>query len=737
MEGPRGSDLQVCEVAGAQDPAAAASKRESEPTNPGETQVGEPGGPGGYPSQNSLFPSKVAASFNFNKAFQLEDSTAPSLTNELGGFISNDALEDGQSQWQWEHRSGFRDYNEQMNARIEDAYQRGEFHVRLKSGKAGQTPMEIFFVDMLQHDPKSGNVRRVRRIGKIDIWTRLQRRYREFARMIERGSMERVVFSKYEQKRQELFQQIQEFKSSRSNNSLTNAASGHSCEAIAKSTWFFVISNLAVCFYSVWIGIEADHNKELHLNESDLIFRIAEHFFCIFFTAEVSVKIVAKKPKRAILRDHWIVFDLALVVLMVGETWVMPILLLALGMDNAQRPGVRELGVLRLARIVRLTRLGRILKLLRAMPEMLTLLKGIAAAMRSVIFTLMLLMVVVYAFAVFFKTSSENSEDLKELFPTVPKTMWVLLLRGTFLDGPAEIADRILADTWVLAVIFLFFILVSSFTILNMLIGILCDVVAQVGATEKEQAQVSYLRHSLLELLECHDRDNNEELHEGEFELLMRNPEMNWALTRFGVNVADLISLKEVLFIPKVEEDELVCSDQVATNEIQATLSFTEFLEVVLRLRGGNSATVLDIVELREYIKQRLDKFEGVTEEGHLLSPKCSSSPLPPEVNTPPALTAAKIPAVKLPQLPGAVSDEEGQPVLNTSVSEKIQAQVQELKEGQEALMRQQSLSTQKLSEKQDRVENQVQQLQTQLNAIQQMLQVIADSGRMEREESA
>eukprot|EP00913_Durusdinium_trenchii_P024472 g22974.t1 len=135
-------------------------------------------------------------------------------------------------------------------------------------------------------------------------------------------------------------------------------------------------------------------------------------------------------------------------------------------------------------------------------------------------------------------------------------------------------------------------------------------------------AAVAYLKNTLLEILECHDKDNDRQIHRDEFELLMRNPEMHFVLTRFGVNVADLLNLKDVLFEDNTEQEEDEEEDEDDTNSHGLNtarrklrkLSFQEFLEVVLRLRGGNSATVTDIVDLREYarhrVRQRFDRMD-------------------------------------------------------------------------------------------------------------------------------
>eukprot|EP00439_Symbiodinium_sp_Y106_P037840 s3532_g4.t1 len=49
----------------------------------------------------------------------------------------------GQAVWQWEHRTGFKNYDARATARIEDAFQRGLSRVRLKAGKMDDTPMEL------------------------------------------------------------------------------------------------------------------------------------------------------------------------------------------------------------------------------------------------------------------------------------------------------------------------------------------------------------------------------------------------------------------------------------------------------------------------------------------------------------------------------------------------------------------------------------------------------------------
>lgn len=524
----------------------------------------------------------------------------------------------GQVAWQWEHRTGFKAYDVRATARIEDAFQRGLSRVRLKAGKMDDTPMELFFHDMIQFDPKTGNTRKIRRVGRDSWWKRFRRKVNELAWLIETGRTQRVVFAQYEQKRKELHSRMD-----RRDYHVSDLYKDSGClTTIAKSNTFFLVSMLVVLLNSIWIGLEADAPHKTNMSELGGEQMAVEHIFCVVFTAEIVVRFAAFRRKRDARKDFWFCFDSSLVILMIGEVWVLPIVMTIaswFGSKEAEIHAVKELTILRTVRLLRLTRLGRVARLLRAVPEVVTLLKGIAAAIRSVFFTLLLLLVLLFVFGVVFKTQAkEDFPELEDLFPSVPETMWILLLTGTFLDSPSVALNEVRATSGWLAGLFLVFIFLSHMMVLNMLIGILCDVVHQVAINEKEEAAVAYLKNTLLEILECHDKDNDRQIHRDEFELLMKNPEMHFVLTRFGVNVADLLNLKDVLFEDNTEQDENDDEDEDENNSHGLNtarrrlrkLSFQEFLEVVLRLRGGNSATVTDIVDLREYVRQRFDRMD-------------------------------------------------------------------------------------------------------------------------------
>ena len=99
------------------------------------------------------------------------------------------------------------------------------------------------------------------------------------------------------------------------------------------------------------------------------------------------------------------------------------------------------------------------------------------------------------------------------------------------------------------------FVFLSALMILNMLVGILCEVVSSRAAVEKEEAAVNYLSHAMLEFLECTDVDGNEQIDQKEFCSLIAQPEVREMLQDFGVDYKGLLSISEVIFEELQQEE--------------------------------------------------------------------------------------------------------------------------------------------------------------------------------------
>jgi CRP-like cAMP-binding protein len=362
-------------------------------------------------------------------------------------------------------------------------------------------------------------------------------------------------------------------------------------QRIARSNIFDNATLLVIAFNAIWISVDTDYNDADLLITAEPVFILAESFFCIYFSFEWLVRFLSFRRKRDGLRDGWFVFDSSLVAMMVGETVVMNAIVLVAG--GASSGGMGNASILRLFRLLRLSRMARMARLLRAMPELMVVIKGMVVAMRTVFFILLLLVGIIYVFGIAFVQLMRDDTDAgMQYFPTVPRAMNSLLLDGVLPDQ-AQIITDVGNEHPVFYVIICLYILLASMTVMNMLVGVLCEVVSVVSSVEKESLLVNYVKGTLLHMLQTSglDADGDHLIAKHEFEALLENPIAAKALSEVGVDVIGLVDFTDFIF--KEGRD----------------LSFPDFMEIILQLRGSNTATVKDLVDLRKLVMSELDKL--------------------------------------------------------------------------------------------------------------------------------
>lgn len=488
--------------------------------------------------------------------------------------------------WQWEHKTGWRDYTRKVSTKIEMAYRSGETKTRVQTGKKGAVPMEIFFEDMLQHDPVTGNTRNVQRSGSWSRWQRATRFLASVTRALETGRPRKELFADYQKRRQEHHEEIeyQEFEEE-------GLHGRHCCGLIASSPLFFSCSMFAVISYSIWLGVDADYNTAHSLSDAEPVFQVVENMFCVFFTVELLIRFCGFQWKRNCFRDLWFIFDFVVCILMIVEVWIMPLIFLFVPELSNEMQKFAVLKQLRLIRLARLT------SLLRAFPEAMMLLKGCAAAVRGVLTTLCLQVVMLFIFGLIFKSQAVGTDKAVEglYFSTLRHSMWSLLMYATLLDGPAGVYLAIERDLGgIMAMLFLLFILVSAFTVMNMLIGILCEVISKVSETEKEEAQILWLKRHLQDIFECYDVNQDKHIGMKEFDLLLKNLEFRETLLQFGTDIQTFGDIVQAEYSART-----------------SSMSFGELVSHVLRLKGGNGAQVTDIADLRKCVRQIETRLEN------------------------------------------------------------------------------------------------------------------------------
>jgi hypothetical protein len=372
---------------------------------------------------------------------------------------------------------------------------------------------------------------------------------------------------------------------------------------IVKSSQFDAMSSFAICLNAVYLGVDADHNDAENLYDAALAFVILENAFCLYFAVEFALRILAFKHAKNAFHDGWIRFDAFLVGSMVAETWIlMPLLKLQGGGLNL------PLGILRLLRLLKMTRMARMMK---AFPELVTMVKALVRSIRAITGTLFLLVVFLYTWSIFIHMILKSEDTLNDMlrddlqfeFSTIPHCMWTLSMCGVFmLDGAANIATHLVwSNKWPVAFagwMFLIFTLLTAMTILQMLIGVLCEVISNTNRDQEASKVVAIMKQQLMRKLSEHD-DGDGKITQTELIQILHDPESKALLRSLNINRLFLMEMQKLMFPTK-----------------ESAVSFKPLTEIILNCRGDNNATVDTVAGGLSYIA---DHIKGQDDKIHEL----------------------------------------------------------------------------------------------------------------------
>jgi len=346
-------------------------------------------------------------------------------------------------------------------------------------------------------------------------------------------------------------------------------------------------------------GLEADLNPADVFVHADMFWVICENLFCFFFTGEIVVRFAAYERKRDCLKDSWFLFDAFLVVLMIGEVWGM---MLAFVFE-AELSGLPTAPL----RLLRLLRLSRWVRLLRSFPELVTMLEGFKTASRAVASCLLVVLFLVYVFAIVMlitcsglsKGTDEVHTTIRNSLGTLSRCMWTLLMDGTFMLDAATILTALRDahdfDGYLAVLFFLAFMMLSALTALNMLIGVLCDVVTNVGQQLRDDADIALVKIGILKELQQFDGNGDGTITQLELEHVMRSEQAQAVLDDLEIDAAALEQLHGMLF-------------QCPTDPVP----ILTIVENCLNYRGSQAATVKHLIDGMVFNRHYMERSVNV-----------------------------------------------------------------------------------------------------------------------------
>jgi len=347
-------------------------------------------------------------------------------------------------------------------------------------------------------------------------------------------------------------------------------------QQVARSDWFNSAALLLVFTNAIYVGYAIDHNKAADLTESDFGFQVCENAFCVLFTLEIIIRFMAFKVKRHCFIDAWFKLDSVLVVLMIIETWLVPVVFWVFNLDADRIPT----GPMRLMRLLRVSRMSRLFKY---MPELQTMIKGMFVATRAVSSALLLLVIMMYVFAIVLVLGLGDAPELDTDFGTMPKCMLTLLVDGIFMDNVGERLDEVMeSGYWYMLCPFMLFILLAWMTVMNMLIGILCEVVCAVATAEEEAIAIKALKQTVLSLLLDLD-DGSGMIEQNQLVMVLTDEESQSILQGLNIDLEHLFGWLSMVY------------------QISDRLSVRFVMNAIMTARGDRTLTMSDLMEAHAY----------------------------------------------------------------------------------------------------------------------------------------
>lgn len=357
---------------------------------------------------------------------------------------------------------------------------------------------------------------------------------------------------------------------------------GHFFADIARSNRFQALSFFIVFVSSIWIAVEIDSD------ESSVVHITVSQAFCTFFVFELGIQWLAFKDKRNVVKDGAFVFDLFLVLLIVLETWLLPVVYFISSTNSSSTDNMRVVMIFRVLRFFKVLRLA---KVLRQVPELLIIVRGVFMAYKAISFTFILIAVIVYAGALLFRVLLEDTTLGAERFRSVPVAMGTLLIEATLSGSRGGSIIREANDvhlTCALAV--LLYVVLANVTMMGVLGGLLVQAVKTV--TEVEKAESDF--HNLFDLLNQlwhlaleHDYDGDKSITLPEFQAILRDQDTIRELNRADVDMDSLFECSDFIFS--------TCSED-------GKLSRKQFLQCVMDHRGKQAAKVKDHIHTRRLV---------------------------------------------------------------------------------------------------------------------------------------
>lgn len=356
------------------------------------------------------------------------------------------------------------------------------------------------------------------------------------------------------------------------------------------------------------IGLETDNVQPDAVGIEDrMVWFVLENVFCVIFLGEMLLRL--HYQRLGYFKELWNLCDFFLVILAITDTWILSLII------QSKEGNLRALSTLR---VIRMMRLARLIRLLRSFKELWLIVNGLIESMKTLFWVSLLLVLVLYVCGIFLTMHVGKNDliymeykklsggwDYQVYFGTVPASMYTLFQMVTLENWADGVARHVVSNQPMMALFFLVFLLLTTFGLLNLVVGVIVENTLTAAANneekikrqqEKDRARtLEYLR----EIFELADEDKSGTLELEEFRNALEDPEVLKKLRMVDLPVQEA----EALFM-------------VLDADGSGSLSVDEFIGGCLRLKGNAKSKDLLAVQISvESMAKRIDNLEELLTE--------------------------------------------------------------------------------------------------------------------------
>lgn len=352
---------------------------------------------------------------------------------------------------------------------------------------------------------------------------------------------------------------------------------------------FITFANMIV------LGIETDYGcrEGWHICSYDqrMSWYIVENLFTILMLIEIAIRIVGEGPlmyfRGESLENHFgcnvlNCVDVVIVALRCVDTWI-------LALAKVQTP----IKVISCFRIVRIAELVKRSPTMRSFREIWVILHGIAYTSRSVFWTLIMLLIILYVSAIVMtdtvvKQSNADMFDysasawklqpwtVRDYWGTVPGSLFSLMQVVTLDHWCSTLARPLVIRSPAFILLFIPFLIIAILGLMNVIVAIIVECALSSAAANKEKVNKETIKlnarvmESLKAMIEEADTDGSGELDRKELKKAWRELRFRERMKLLDIQYKDLTELFDLL-----DEDKIGC------------ISVDKYFRGVSRLRGA------------------------------------------------------------------------------------------------------------------------------------------------------